>query len=159
MKVGRAAQDSHCANNAEGYQGNFQGLYDDQAHRPRRIGLRPRHPRHGRERGQHPLPIAEIDDAEVSGAPPHIGNEILFRLDDRSAKPAPVDLERAGLHPRGFIWRASKWLQPRARRGSRVVYFNSSAVREMSHSLLIDADKIRISTSLNARYHHPSRPR
>ena len=39
---------------------------DEDAHRPRRIGLRLRDPRHGREARQRPLPDAEIFGGEVS---------------------------------------------------------------------------------------------
>jgi hypothetical protein len=43
-----------------------RGKAGDQVHRPRRIGLCPRNPRHGRERGSARCQNAEIVDGEVS---------------------------------------------------------------------------------------------
>jgi len=43
-----------------------RGKADDDADRPGRIGFRPRHPGHGRQRRSTPRPAARMCDAEIS---------------------------------------------------------------------------------------------
>ena len=49
------------------------GKADDDAHRPRRIGLRPRSARHGRQRGSTRCQMQKVSAGKFYGIPPYPG--------------------------------------------------------------------------------------